>query len=74
MIILAFFVFLQSVFGKAFNVNSVLYDRLMGSYRLDFVETDADCNQTQWSSEPHLVPDKCLEYVYDETAKYRSSL
>ena len=45
------------------NPQFVLFDRLMNNYRVDFVQTDADCNRTEWETSEQdvaTVPSKGL--------------
>ena len=37
------------------NPQYVLYDRLMNSYRVDFVQTDESCNRTEWETSENDV-------------------
>ena len=38
------------------NPLTVLYDRLFGQYRIEFVQTDDSCNRTEWESSTQDVP------------------
>jgi len=56
---------------------SILLDRLLNAYRLDFVggdncDLDQEKGELLWSVSPDDVPTKCLGYVEDSRAQYNS--
>ena len=55
------------------NPNTILYNRLMGNYRIDFDGSVTGCNLTEWENstkDVNKVDSACLKYVTDEGAAY----
>ena len=55
------------------NPNTILLNRLMGSYRIDFDDSDASCNLTEWDISDKNINNfnsTCLKYVTDDGAAY----
>ena len=54
LLLLVIFQGTRSVFVP--NPNAILYERLFGNYRIDFVKTEHTCNRTEWESRAGDVP------------------
>ena len=65
---------IQSIVAQSSaNPTTVLFNRLMGSYRIDFDNSVPSCNLTEWKDSTKNVNDfqsACLKYINDESAAY----
>ena len=55
------------------NPNTILFNRLMGSYRIDFDGSVSRCNLTEWENSTKNIQNfnsDCLKYVIDDGAAY----
>ena len=55
------------------NPNTILFNRLMGGYRIDFDDSGSGCNRTEWGNSDKDINNfnsDCLQYVVDEGAAY----